>query len=442
MDILSYLIGFVVIFGAVVLIHELGHFLVAKFNGIQVDAFAIGIGPKIIGIEYGETEYRIAAFPIGGYVSLAGEEPGQADDNPRAFYNQNTIVRISVLAAGGIFNLFLGYLLYSALAMGPGTVTMPAKIGYVAPDKPAHGKLQIGDELLSINGKEVDNYREFGIESRLLGSDTHTIAFLRNGKKDVVNIKPQKVEQKKIGDSRYVIGIGAYIPPKINQVKAGSAAADKGIESGGVIRKFNNKPVQSWTQFGRYLQEEKDKFTILVQYEDKAKETYSFTPPKNVDGQDELQKWKGGLGIAPSINRKKFGVIGGLKEGYRNLLRDIMLLYEGVMGMINQNLSVKSMAGPVGIISLTGRVASAGMWAMVKFTAFLTINLGIINLLPIPVLDGGHILLTLPEFITGKPLPEKVTKTANHIGLFLLLFFFVAVTIIDLSRFDWLMNLF
>jgi len=159
-------------------------------------------------------------------------------------------------------------------------------------------------------------------------------------------------------------------------------------------------------------------------------------------GQEQLASWAGNLGFGPKIPRVNYGFIESFGYAWDRTLRDMELMYQALMGLLSQQLSPRSLAGPVGIAQMTGQMALVGIWPLLRFTAFFSINLGVINLLPIPILDGGHILLSVPEMLTGRKLPRAVADYANRFGLVLILALFVFVTFIDLERFNFFETIF
>jgi regulator of sigma E protease len=449
----SYLlpaIGFVFVFGITVLIHELGHFVFAKYGDVQVDAFSIGMGPSLANYTYGETTYKLSLLPIGGYVSMEGEDPEEAGDNPRAFYNKTIGTRLMILLAGCLFNFLLGYAIFVGMGMFVGEVSFPPKIGQVSEtiqvpvedsetnqtrevQAPAYGKFQVGDRILSINGESINRWQEINVRNQLLGDGTRTVIVRRGGEQVTLRVEPIKVPGGELNQPRYIMGIAPYVPNMIGSVEDGSQAAQLGFQSGDEIVSVNDKPVESWLQFTDYIRNSSGEVSVVLN-----RNGESLQRTLNVPEEDEaFREWVSSFGIRQPIDRRYYGFFSALSYGVDQTLRIVGLMYETVVGLINQTISPQTLAGPVGIVDMTGSMAQRGMGALLYFTAFFSINLGVINLLPIPALDGGHVVLTLPELFTGSALPERVVSTMNYLGMILLLTFILYVTKIDLCRYEF-----
>ncbi len=525
---LPTVLGFIFVFGIVVFVHEFGHFIVARLNDVQVDAFALGMGPKLLSYRGEETEYRLCIIPLGGYVELAGEEPWAETDNPRAFANKPVLRRMTVLVAGVICNILLGFFIYVALGIFAGEVVMPARVGYVSENLPAYGKLEIGDEIVSINNREVNRFREVQTVNAILGERTRKFEVLRDGQKKIVEIEPHYREEAGVMASPYIVGIAPYQPPVIGQLEPEGKFANKNLAAGDTIATVSGQKVKSWPHFQQLLQASADTAIVRVfrngeQFElalnppsiekkfkewhqqmgwklgekepviksvesGKEAEILGFrpgdtivhagdTPVKSgeqfreiisnaagpmsvsIKRNSESRKitisppvagrlfgeWFGQLGGGPPVNYKYYNLVTVWNYAYRQTREVIRLLFLALWGLITGQLSPRAMAGPVGIVMVTGEIARVGFTSLLGFTAFLSVNLGIINLLPIPVLDGGHVLMSLPELFTGRRLPEKAFEIANTIGIVFLLSLMLLVTWVDLSRigiFEYFFGLF
>ncbi len=424
------ILGVAFVFGAVVLIHELGHFIVAKWQDVEVEAFAIGFGPPVVSVPYGETEYRICWLPLGGYVKMAGEDPSEAGDDPRSFYNKSVGSRILILLAGGVFNLLLGYMLYVPYGMIQGEEVIPPEVGYVSADAPANGVLEVGDRILTLNGEPIKTYQEFQMNNELLGDQERVLEIERDGERRTVEIEPKRIVREQFRQPSYIIGIQPLIEPRVSRVLPDGLAAQAGFQPGDVIRSAGGESIRSWPEFMMLLQQQEGDIPIEVQRDDER-------IPLTLSVPEDLEEAPP-LGIAPDVPVRTFGFFESFGWAGRRTMQDIVLMYEAVAGLLGQTLAPESLAGPIGIFQMTGQMAALGIAPLIRFTAFFSINLGILNLLPIPILDGGHILLSLPELFTGKPLPERVIGMVNYIGLFLLLTMLIFVTYIDLRRFETL----
>ncbi|MFP4686520.1 MAG: RIP metalloprotease RseP [bacterium] len=433
--------GFIFVFGLVVFIHELGHFLVARYNDVEIEAFALGMGPKIASFQGPETEYKICLIPLGGYVKLAGEEPGEDEENPRSFQNRPVKARLAVLFAGAFCNILLGFFLYVPLGMFAGEVVWPARVGYVQADMPAEGKLEIGDRILEINDKKMETFQDVQTRNSLLGGGEREFLIERAGKIKTVTLTPKKLEKRSIFEPEYLIGISPYQSPVIGGISEKSTLVQKDVSVGDTIISVANHPVKSFEHFVHLLRNQEDTVPLILARND-SRDTVYLNLPSDTQARGEFFA---GLGIHPPYQQQKHSIVTAWPYAFYRTVEVIKLMFQGLWGLISGRLSVSSMAGPVGIVMVTGQVARYGFVQLLGFTAFLSINLGVINLLPVPVLDGGHILLSLPELFTGKSIPESVYEYANRLGLALLLALILLVTWVDITRiglFEYIMGFF
>ena len=347
------LLAFVLSLGILIFIHEFGHFLAAKIFKVKVERFSLGFGPRLLGKQVGDTDYRISALPLGGYVKMLGESADEEipEDLQRvSFAHQPLRKRITIVAAGPSFNLLLAVVLYTLVFGIFGLAKTTTHIGSVTPDSPAAtAGLQPGDKVIEVNGTPVKEWNQL---SRLIQDSNGKpvqLEVLRGDKTFTVELTPQMKETQTIlGEKvrRPLIGIVAsnnVIFEKINPLEAGYYAVSQTI---GMI-----------------------KLTFVV--------------------------------------------LGKLMVGA---------------------ISPRTLAGPIGIAEMSGEVAKAGPLAFLSFLALLSINLGILNFLPIPILDGGHLLFFFIEAVMGRPLSIRKRELAQQVGLFLLIALMVFVFYNDIYR--------
>ncbi len=429
-------VGFIFVFGLVVLVHEGGHFFLARLNGVEVKAFSLGMGPTLISYTPNETEYQISLIPLGGYVKLAGEELTEETDNPRAFSNKSVWARISILVAGALCNIILGFALYMPLGIFHGEEILPPKIGFINQDMPAYGELQVGDEVLALNDKRINRFQDITVQNSLLGDATRKFLVLRDGEEKLVEVEPYRVENRSVFEPTHLVGISPYMPSVIGWLGEDSPFKELGIEEGDRVVRIGDQDIESWQLLTRALFANRGDVEIeFLQNSDLV--SARITIPTD---DAEWQQWVHQLQWGPPVEQKRYGLIGSLSFAARETNQAIRLLFQGLWGLLTGRLSPEGLAGPVGIIGVTGHMATVGFWPLISFAAFLSINLGVINILPIPVLDGGHIMLSIPELF-GRRLPPRVFEIANTIGLVFLLGLLIFVTFIDLSRFEFLAGL-
>ena len=347
------LLAFVVSLGILIFIHEFGHFLAAKLFKVKVERFSLGFGPRLFGKQVGDTDYRISAFPLGGYVKMLGESTDEEipeDLRPVSFSHQPLRKRVIIVAAGPSFNLLLAVFLYAMIFGIFGLAKTTTDIGSVTPDSPAASAgLQQDDKVLAVNGTPVKEWADLSQLIQESAGKPIELKVLRGDKIFTVELTPQiKETQTILGEKvrRPLIGIVAsnkVMVEKINPLKAGYYAVAQTI---GMI-----------------------KLTFVV--------------------------------------------LGKLLVGA---------------------ISPRTLAGPIGIAQMSGEVAKAGPLAFLSFLAILSVNLGILNFLPIPILDGGHLLFFSLEGIMGKPISIRKRELAQQVGLFLLIALMVFVFYNDIYR--------
>ncbi len=326
------------LFGLLIFVHELGHYLTARMFGIRVHAFAVGMGPAIWKKEKNGTEYALRVFPIGGYVKLEGED--ESSDDPAAFGNKSPLARIVVLFAGGCMNILIGFLIFLILFSSVAEIGVPV-IGTVIPDTPAaEAGLLPGDEIAEINGKSIHITNDMTLAMMKNGADPLALTVCRGDEKKAVTLTPQ-----------YDAESGMYI-------------------------------------LGFYRKAEK------------------MTP---------------GLAI---------------KTAYHNTFFVVDLVYYSLKEMITGNVRLADMSGPVGIVSEMNTVAKSEMpvLSMMNFIGLIAVNLGVMNLLPIPALDGGRIFFALVELIRRKPIKPEHEGVVHFIGFALLIGFMILITFSDIRK--------
>ncbi len=333
------ILGAVFVFGVIVMIHELGHFLTAKACGMRVDEFAIGIGPNVIQKQKGETLYSIRLLPLGGFNKIAGMDPSE-DVGERGFNNKPVWQRFIVIAAGATFNFLLAIVIYFCIFAFHGTTV------------PSH-------------------------------------------------------------------------EPVIGDTFAGNPAAEAGIQQGDRILTINGQPIQEWKDISQSLQGHSNHVVSVTL--DRKGEIISTTVIPRESGDRVV------IGINPVMDVKQYGIGAYAVYAVTHTGSTIMEMLQGLWNIVTGH-SKGDVAGPIGVAQMAGQVAQHGFISLLLFTALLSLNLGVINLLPIPVLDGGHLVLLILEGITGRKLPEKALQYIQMTGVGLLLLVFVYSTFQDILR--------
>lgn len=426
-----YLLAFVVL-GIVVFAHELGHFLLAKRAGVTVEVFSIGFWKPLVRHTWRGTEYRISVIPWGGYVKLAGElATAETEPGPNDFAGKPAWKRITVLAAGSVFNFLFAYLIYAfILQVGYLEPTWSTRLGAVAESSPAAvAGLQAGDVVTAVNGTPVSDWQELMTVVATTPSATAIFSVERAAVRVEVPI-PADVEQ-----FPGIIGIGQFTDPVVGQTTAGYPAAAAGLRPGDRIEAAAGQPVGSFTDLVRIVRaQEGNPLPLTVRRGD---ELLRLTIVPKFDAEVKRHV----IGIVPPaaaerMVRHPFPANLGVAavKTWEITKMNVVCIYK----LITLQLSLKAMGGPIMIVSATAEMAKIGWREMLLFVAMINVSLGVINLFPFPPTDGGMILFTVIEKLHRKRLPERVVATAQMSGIYLVLLLFVVVVYNDLTRFGWL----
>ncbi len=337
--------------GVLIFVHELGHFLAAKLFGIYVERFSLGFGPKVVGITIGETEYQLAAVPLGGYVKLYGEDPEEVEEEntDRSFAHKPIWQRTVVVLAGPLSNIIFAWMLVYAVNLW-GVPTLLPEVGKVVENSPAQkAGLKPGDLILAIDGRKIASWDDMAKMIHARPNSRITLTVKRNGKILHISLTTQARKIKNIFGETKTIGL---------------------------------------------------------------------------------------IGIYPSgrVFTKRLGPIKALGESLTQTYNMVYLTVKGFVKLIKHEVSVKSLGGPILIVQMATKQAQSGILPFLLFTALISVNLGIINLLPIPILDGGHILLFAIEAVRREPLSLSAKEKAQQVGLAIIILIMLVAMYNDIAR--------
>lgn len=441
MDWIFSLLSTVAIFIAaifiLVTIHELGHFLAAKFFKMRVNKFSIGFPPKIFGFKKGETEYVVGATPLGGYVSIAGMIDESMDDEflekePQEdeFRSKPVWQRMIVITAGVIFNAILAVIIYAGIAFSYGEVVIPIDSiegMYIPEESVAHDiGLRSGDRIIGVNGERVEYFNDIFNPSELTGRDL-TFMVVRNDSVENIPAPPDFLDR--IGENGF-LGPANTLPSRISDVMEGSPADQAGFESGDRVVAINDQPVDYWVQLVEKIQQAEGtmEFTVL---RNGREVTLDVTPDPETSQ----------IGVAAPDMRETYETINynfaqSIGQGFSKSEDTFFGIIQGIGMMFSGDISVRqNLGGPVAIANVTKQATeSRGMLGFWEITAFLSITLAIMNMLPIPALDGGHFMFLLYEGITRREPSAKVRMALQQIGFLFLIGLIILVTFNDILR--------
>lgn len=442
----------VIFFGILIFVHELGHFIFAKLTGVKVLKFSLGFGPALAGKKIGETEYLISAIPLGGYVKPLGEQPGEEiaeEDKPRAFNSQPVWKRAAIVLAGPVFNFVLAYIIFVVFLSLKYPVAIPdldalmdnTAVENVSGNSPAmRAGLKVNDVIVSINGKAVNAWIEMQ-EIFLKSPGRELILKVKRGSELIdLKVTPDSVKEKDINGSEIVfgtIGISKKDAAIIGNVSVGLPAMRAGLKVNDVIVSINGKAVDTWTDMREMFSGNPGKELILKVKRDSELFDLKVTPDsvkqKDEDGKEIII---GRVGILPKSNVYfiESSILMAPLKGADAVYRYSIFMLRAVGRLATGDIPAKQMGGPILIVDAASKAASEGMPNYFYFIAVISINLAILNLLPIPVLDGGHLMFLSIEVLRRKPLSEKTMKIATTTGISLLLALITFVFYNDIMR--------
>ena len=433
---MAQLFSFLIVIGIIILIHETGHFSMAKLFKIPVAAFSLGFGPRLFGFKYKETEYKVSAIPLGGYVKIHGmEDQEAAPDDPNSFYNRPRIQRFIVLFMGVGFNWLLAIVLITtALTMGlqvSQSVDMPSVIGAITPDSPAEKSgLQVGDRILAINGHETDTWEKVSLATLLHPGESIDVRLQR----DAQQIEKQIAVGRNPSNSLGFIGIHPATDVIIMDLTPNMPAAKSGLQKGDFIRSIDGIPIRAIEAAPAAVQHSAGKpVKVVVQRkEGSALVTKEFTIQPNHDAANN--RWVLGFIPGEPTKLRKLPLGAALKDSLRQCRDHVKLNMLFLSKLIQGKLSLKATSGPFDIARLSNATRQTGLSTFLLFIGQISFDIGIINLLPIPALDGGHIFFLLLEGIFRREISVKVKERVTMAGFFFLICVMVVVLYYDVQK--------
>jgi len=420
------LIYFLIVIGVLVFVHELGHFIMAKRAGVRVEIFSLGMGPKIFGYKKGDTEYVLSWLPLGGYVKMAGENPDEEPTGaPDEFQSKTVWQRAKIAATGPLTNIVLAFIIMPLVFMVGTYSEGPAKVGYVENGSPAERSgFMAGDVIEEINGRSISDWTK-AITLIAVNPDTDVkVTINRQGVKKMLVLRPETATELKIGTS----GLVPDMPAEIGKLRPGLPAEKAGFQVNDKILAVDGRTIYHWNQFSTLVRESKGKTLALTIERGGQRMEIPVTPI--------MDNGRNVIGVEPVVRLvfKKFGFFESLRLGFNKTIESIDLTFITLKKLVTLDLSIKTLGGPVMIAQMSGQAAAAGLSTFLSLLAMISISLGILNLLPIPVLDGGLILFLVIEAIRKKPLSRKVMETAQSIGEGLLITLIAVVSYNDVVR--------
>jgi regulator of sigma E protease len=427
----SNIVVALIVLGIIIVIHELGHFAVAKFFKIKVETFSVGFGPRLVGFRRGETDYRISAFPLGGYVKMAGETPSDTiTGEAYEFMSKPKWQRFLVAAAGPAMNVILAVALLTGLYVYgtelPEFMSGLAIVGVVEPGSPAEqAGIKSGDQILAVDGKTSPNWQD--IQTRVLTSAGRSIPITlqRQGVRSDITVTPIRKGSEEAG----FIGMGPLIRTIVGAVNPGSPAAMAGMQPGdeiirvsGIDLRSSGKSIQETIQT---IPEKTFPITVLRQ----GQEVDLVVSPIAQGGRKMI-----GIQIEWPTTMIKLGLADAIGKSVQTNVESATLIFQVLGRLFKREASMKQLDGPIGIIRVSGQALEQGFSTLLTLMALISLNLGVLNVLPIPILDGGVMLLLVVESLMRRDLSLRMKERIVQVSFVFLLMLTVIVLYNDVVK--------
>lgn len=452
MDLLFTLLSFILLISIIVGIHELGHFLTARYFKIHVLKFKIGFGKELFSFQDKQNcFYSFGILPLGGYVQMLGENNISQDDDNHAVQNKKSYLdalpgeRAAVTVAGPLANFVLAIFIYFYLAL-VGTTQLSAYVGDITPlSLVQETGIKPRDKITEIDNQKIESFNDINLilSQRIGDTGFIEIKYIQKGleKEALIPIDNWLSENDQI--SPYIaLGLQPFLPPLVGQLQKDGPAFQYGIQEGDLIQSINGKDISTWQNLSLLLSQLPNELIEIELLRNKEVKTLML---ETSSYQDEKGSLKGRIGILASNNlsqwpveytiEKKENLINAFFVGIADTYRYTLLIVSSIGKMISGSISADNLGGPIQISVLAGSAAKAGYVTFLSMIALLSINLGLLNLLPIPILDGGQLLMITIEKLKGSPVSEMTIEYSMRVGIVLVVGLMVFAFANDIARF-------
>jgi regulator of sigma E protease len=438
-DGLQSLWWFLVLIGVMILLHELGHYLVARLFDVRVEAFSFGFGPRLFGFKRGETDFRFCAFLLGGYVKMAGEQPGEiastdpASLDPRAFPAKPRWQRLLIIFAGPAVNFVLAIGLLAGLFMFqyPKVQDPPNPvIGYLAPNSPAaKAGLREGDRVLSVGGQTNPTYEDIRRKEVVGVGRPLEYVVERAGQRLSFSVTPVAEGPQSPGSTGWEPQVDVQVAGPCCGVDALEKA---GMRSGDTFVSLDGEPVRTPNRLVEIVEKSGGRpIRVVYRRAGELRETVITPAWSQEDGKG---RWRIGAALQSPVEIVQLPFSQAVAESWRQNRQNALLIYKFLQSILQQRMSPKSIDGPIGIAVQSGRAAKEGAAAFLSLMAAVSLNLAVVNLLPIPLLDGGGILMLLVEMLMQRDLSLRVKEGIVKVGFAFLMAVIVFVIYNDITK--------
>ena len=431
MAFISTILVFSVVLGIIVIVHEFGHFIAARLMGVRVETFSFGFGKRLFGKKIGDTDFRISVFPLGGYVKMAGEDEYDPDNlKTDEFQAKNRAQKIFILLMGPLMNIILALLILTIINItgveSEKYKSEPPVIGLIAEESPAKkAGLEVGDLVLNVDGYKVKDWKELELEIGSNPDNLIKIVYEREGKQFSTELMVESDNEYNIGDAgfywKYRVMIGS--------VKANSPASFAGIQPDDIIYSINGDDITPFN-ITKIISKNPG---IPLNFRIKRGESFI---EKEITPQKSGERVEIGVGLiqySPMIN-VKYGFFDAVSKSIKDTIRLTSLVFDAFRKMIVGKLSAKNLSGPIEIAKFSKRAFDSGLSEFFMLIAFISLQLGIVNLFPIPALDGGHLMIYSIESLIRREFSMKVKLALINVGFFILLTLMAFVILNDIAK--------
>ena len=430
---MTTLLAFVFVLGVLVFVHEAGHFATAKWLGVKVKVFSLGFPPKLFSRTWGETEYQIGALPLGGYVKMAGDNPMEASGDPDEFMSRSKWERLAILFAGPLMNLVLAVFILTFLFLvgveRPAGLEDSPVVRFVADNSPAsRADVKPGDLIIAIDGAPVETWSEALDKFIISANETLSVSLVRNERTIQHDLTMESRGEDAVGYS----GLFPTVQPQIGKLMQGFPAASAGLKTGDIITKVAGNSIFHFTELVEKIESSQGLPVSIGVLRGDQNLTFELIPKKEGD------RWLIGIEFnpAPTVLHRIENPILAFGAALDETKRFTGLTIAVLGRLVTGRASIRTLSGPVGIAGVAGETARRGFRQLFMFMAFLSLNLGILNLLPVPLLDGGHMAIIVVEGLAGRDLSVAVKERILQVGFVMLFMLMVTVLLVDLSKIE------
>jgi regulator of sigma E protease len=425
---------YLVLIGVMILVHELGHYFAARFFDVKVETFSFGFGPRLFGFRRGETDFRFSAILFGGYVKMAGDQPGEETvSDPRSLFAKPRWQRVIIAFAGPAINVVLAVALLTGLFMVEfPKIPMPHDpvVGFVMPDGPAErAGIREGDRVVQVNNTTDPTWEDIGLTEIASARRPMQVWVLRNGHRLHFTVVPSYDEKQDVGYAGWFQESDVQVADLSPDI---DVAARAGLKKGDVLVSVNGVPIRSTSRVREVIEQGKGAPVKLVFLHNGQQHEVTVTPAhKTLDGEE---RWMIGAVFQAKYDVVKLSFPQAVAEATKSSTQNAKLIFSVLEGIVERRLSPKGLTGPIRIAQMSGEAAREGAASFIGLMAAVSLNLAIVNLLPIPILDGGVILLLLVEMLLRRDLDLKVKEAVVKVGFVFLMVVLVFAIYNDLSK--------